>query len=137
MKIVARVTPEARARMRAALDKALDEFDASKAPQPARRKTSVDSRLFAFAYELDEWDWERKPVYDPHDWNSAENIKPPKMGEYCVRFRRYHNSDEWTVIDAAFWNGEHWQESAMGEVRNFPPESYAQYTSVDRFSQEG
>lgn len=133
MKIVARVTPDARAAMHKALDKALDEFDASRAPQPARRKSSVDSRLFAFAYEFDEWDWEREPVYDPHDWNSVENIKPPKVGKYCLRFQRYHNCDEWTVIDEAFWNGEHWQEGAMGGVLELLSESYAQFTSAERF----
>lgn len=133
MKIVARVKPEARAEMHAALDKALDEFNADTAPKPVRLKSSVDSRLFAFAYELDEWDWERMPVYDPHDWNSVENIKPPKVGKYRLKFQKSRNCDEWTVIDEAFWNGEHWQEGAMRGVLELPSESYAQFTSAERF----
>lgn len=133
MKIVARVKPEARVEMHAALDKALDEFDASKAPQPARRNPKVDSRLFAFAYELDEWDWERKPVYDPHDWNSAENIEPPKMGEYrlMLQFPDSPNSPSQEIV--AYWNGEHWQRSAMGEVIHLSPRVLVSFTSKERF----
>ncbi len=127
MKIVAKVTPEARARMHEALDKALDEFDASSAPQPARRKSSaVDSRLFAFVYEVDEYDWGWTPVYDPHDWNSVENIKPPKVGKYRLKLQLPNSPDKEIV---AYWNGEHWQSGAMGGVLQIPPRLLALFTS--------
>lgn len=133
MKIVARVTPEARAAMHGSLDKALDEFDASRAPTAQNPGGLAERRLFSFAYDLAEWEWKREPVYDPHDWNSAENIKPPKVGKYRLKFQKSRNCDEWTVIDEAFWNGEHWQEGAMGGVLELPSESYAQFTSAERF----
>ena len=128
MKIVARVKPETRAEMHAALDRALDEFDASKALQPARRNPNVDSRLFAFAYELDEWDWKREPVYDPHDWNSVESIKPPQRGEYRLKVQ-FPNGEAKEFV--AYWNGEHWQGSAMGDVLYFSPRLPVLFTSKE------
>lgn len=129
MKIVARVTPDARAAMHKALDKALDEFDASRAPTAQNPGGRAERRLFSFAYDLAEWEWKREPVYDPHDWNSVENIKPPKVGTYRMRFHHQNNPDEWRE-SRVFWNGEHWQRSAMGELLVLDPSHFASFTSL-------
>lgn len=128
MKIVNGVKPGVRARILKAVEQTLDQFDPQGGAQYDKER---GKSIFIFSCSLSEYDWDRKPIYDPDDWNSVKSIKPPKRGVYRTKTVVCRASDTVSGERLAYWDGEHWRHAIDGPEMGFGDRTEALFKEIE------